>query len=80
MSLYRDALHWRRRLQGAETIEWMPGTNGQALHFARPGGWRCVTNFGPAPVPLPAGTVVLASAPAAGSQLPADTTAWLVST
>ena len=76
--LYRDALRWRRKLQTTETMEWMPGTNGQVLHFARPGGWRCVTNFGPGPVPLPHGTVILTSAPVEGSQLPADTTAWLL--
>ena len=80
LMLYRDALRWRRKLQTKETMEWMPGTNGQVLHFARPGGWRCVTNFGPGPVPLPHGNVILTSAPVEGSQLPADTTAWLLST
>ena len=77
LMLYRDALRWRRKLQTTETMDWMPGTNGQVLHFARPGGWRCVTNFGPGPVPLPHGTVILTSVPVEGSQLPADTTAWL---
>jgi alpha-glucosidase len=79
LSLYRNALHWRRQLQAAENMEWLPGTNGQVLHFARPGGWRCVTNFGPGPVPLPGGSVILTSAPVTGPQLPADTTAWLIS-
>ena len=79
LRLYRDALRWRHKLQASETMEWLPGTNGQVLHFARPGGWRCVTNFGPGPVPLPEGTVVLTSAPVEGSQLPADTAAWLLS-
>jgi alpha-glucosidase len=60
-------------------MEWLPATNGQVLHFARPGGWRCVTNFGPGPVPLPGGSVILTSVPVTGSQLPADTTAWLIS-
>jgi alpha-glucosidase len=80
LSLYRGALHWRHRLQtAAENMEWLPGTNGQVLHFARSGGWRCVTNFGPGPVPLPDGTLILTSAPVDGPQLPADTTAWLLS-
>jgi alpha-glucosidase len=80
LSLYRGALHWRRRLQtAAENMEWLPGTNGQVLHFARSGGWRCVTNFGPGPVPLPDGTVILTSVPIDGPHLPADTTAWLLS-
>jgi alpha-glucosidase len=78
LSLYRAALGWRRRLQAAESLEWLPGTNGQVLEFARPGGWRSVTNFGPGPVPLPHGTVVVASAPVEGGMLPADTTAWIV--
>jgi len=55
----------------------LTGHNGQVLHFARPGGWRCVTNFGPGPVPLPHGTVIRTSVPVEGSQLPVDTTAWL---
>jgi alpha-glucosidase len=76
--LYRQALSWRRKLLAAESLEWMPGTSGQVLYFGRPGGWRSVTNFGPGPVPLPQGTVILASAPLDGGQLPADTTAWLL--
>jgi alpha-glucosidase len=40
---------------------------------------RCVTNFGPGPVPLPNGSLILTSAPVEGDQLPADTTAWLLS-
>ena len=78
LSLYRQALAWRRKLQAAESLEWMPGTNGQVLHFGRPGGWRSVTNFGPRAVPLPPGTVVLASAPLEAGLLPADTTAWII--
>ena len=78
MTLYREALGWRRKLQAAENLEWMPGTNGQVLHFGRPGGWRSVTNFGPRAVPLPPGTVIVASAPLQASLLPADTTAWII--
>ena len=78
LSLYRQALGWRRKLQSADHLEWMPGTNGQVLHFGRPGGWRSVTNFGPRAVPLPPGTVVLASAPLEAGLLPADTTAWVI--
>jgi glycosidase len=77
LNLYRQALGWRRKLQGAERLEWMPGTSGQVLHFGRPGGWRSVTNFGPRAVPLPPGTVVVASAPLQAGLLPADTTAWI---
>ena len=78
LNLYRQALGWRRKLQAADHLEWMPGTNGQVLHFGRPGSWRSVTNFGPRAVPLPPGTVVLASAPLEAGLLPADTTAWVI--
>jgi glycosidase len=78
LNLYRQALGWRRKLQGAERLEWMPGTNEQVLHFGRPGGWRSVTNLGPRAVPLPPGTVVAASAPLQTGLLPADTTAWII--
>jgi glycosidase len=78
LSLYRRALGWRRKLQAAESLEWMPGTSGQVLHFGRAGGWRSVTNFGPRAVPVPPGTVVVASAQLEDDQLPADATAWII--
>ena len=78
LSLYRQALGWRRKLRAADQLEWMPGTSGQVLHFGRPGGWRSVTNFGPRAVPLPRGTVIVASAPLEAGLLPADTTAWII--
>lgn len=84
LNLHRQALGWRRKLQAADHLEWMPGTSGQVLHFRRPGGWRSVTNFGPRAVRLPPGTVVAASAPLEGTRLdcgvlPPDTTAWVIS-
>jgi alpha-glucosidase len=78
LNLYRQALAWRRKLQAAENLEWMPGTNEHVLHFGRPGGWRSVTNFGPRTVPLPPGTVIVSSAPLEAGLLSADTTAWIV--
>ncbi len=78
LALYRQALSLRRKLQAAESLELMPGTSGQVLHFGRPGGWRSVTNFGPRAVPLPHGTVALASGPLEKGLLPADTTAWII--
>ena len=78
LNLYRQALGWRRELRAAEHLEWMPGTSGQVLHFGRPGGWRSVTNFGPSAVPLPPGTVIVASAPLETGLLPADTTVWII--
>lgn len=63
LMLYRQALSCRRKLQTAESMQWMPGTNGQVLYLGHPLGWRSVTNFGPGPVPLPSGDVILSSAP-----------------
>jgi alpha-glucosidase len=77
LSLYRRALAARARLQGAETLGWIDSTP-ELLHFARPGGWHCLTNFGAAPVALPDGEVVVASGPLQDGLLPQDTTAWVV--
>jgi alpha-glucosidase len=79
LSLYRDALALRRRLQAAETLEWVEA-GAAVLHFSRPGGWHSITNFGTDPVALPAGELKLASAPLADGLLAPDTTAWLVIT
>ena len=54
LELYREALALRAALQTAEELEWVP-TAGDVLHFVRPGGWHCVTNFGTEPVALPEG-------------------------
>ncbi|HEX9043364.1 MAG TPA: glycoside hydrolase family 13 protein [Trebonia sp.] len=78
LTMYRQALGWRRRLRTTESLEWRPAASAQVLHFARPGGWQSVTNFGSAAVPLPPGTVVVASGPLNGGLLPADTTAWIL--
>jgi alpha-glucosidase len=78
LRLYRDALHWRRRLPADQTLEWVEPAGENVLHFRRPGGWHSVTNFGPDPVALPAGTVVVTSGPLDADRLPTDTTAWVV--
>ena len=78
MSLYREALAVRRRLEGGETLQWLASPNDDVLVFQRPGGWTCVSNFGDAPIELPAGEVLCASA-LAGRTLPGNASAWLVS-
>jgi alpha-glucosidase len=78
LHLYRRALGWRRKLQSADQLEWMPGTNGHVLHFGRRAGWRSVTNLGSRPVPLPPGTVAITSAPLETALLPPATTAWII--
>jgi alpha-glucosidase len=82
LNLYRAALRLRRELQGDEDLTWHLDA-GDVVHFERPGGWHSVTNFGEAPVALPDGTVVLASATLEetpdGPALPTDATAWILS-
>ena len=77
LEFYRKALKLRRELQTAEDLEWVETGNAQVLHFRRPGNWQTVTNFGDAPVALPAGEVLLSSSPIEGNLLPGSTTVWL---
>ncbi len=77
LEMYRDALRIRRQLQGAEELEWVPEDNLQVLHFVRPGGWHCVTNFGTEPVTLPEGVVRVSSVSLTDGQLPGESTVWL---
>ncbi len=77
LSLYTRALAERRRLQTAEGLEWVADAPADVVAFTRPGGWTSITNFGTAAVLLPAGRVVVTSAPLADGLLPGDTTAWL---
>jgi alpha-glucosidase len=79
LELYRQALATRRRLQGAEELEWLE-TPAHVVAFTRPGGWTCLTNFGDEPVDLPAGRVVLASGELTDGRVPADTTVWVEAT
>ena len=55
LELYREALRLRRQLQTAEALEWVPTAPAEVLHFVRPGGWHCITNFGTDPVACPTG-------------------------
>lgn len=77
LSLYRAALAVRARLQGEESLTWVDSAP-NLLHFTRPGGWHCLTNFGAAPVDLPDGEVMVTSGPLHDGLLPQDTTAWVV--
>ena len=76
LALYRAALALRRTLTVGEGLEWVPSSP-EVLHVTRPGGWVCLTNFGPDPVPLPAGELLLASGPLVDGRVPADRTVWL---
>ena len=51
--------------------------NPALLHFVRPGGWHCISNFGAVPVALPDGVVRLSSGVHhVAGVLPAETTVW----
>ncbi|MGG5170903.1 glycoside hydrolase family 13 protein [Pseudarthrobacter sp. J1738] len=78
LELYRKALKLRSQLQSEEKLEWLPSSSPDVLHFTRPNGWQCVTNFGTAPVALPEGDIAVSSAPVTKGQLPANTTVWLM--
>jgi alpha-glucosidase len=76
LELYRDALRMRRQLQTVERLEWLAVDNADVLHFVRPGGWHCISNFSTEPVALPEGVVRVSSAPMEAGVLPGETTAW----
>nr|WP_218869647.1 glycoside hydrolase family 13 protein [Microbacterium sp. AK009] len=77
LTLYRDALAARRRLQTAESLEWVETGRDDVLHFRRPNGWTVITNFGTEPFPLPKHvTPVLSSEPIEDGLLPGETTVW----
>ncbi|GAB2580132.1 alpha-amylase family glycosyl hydrolase [Microlunatus antarcticus] len=76
LTLYRRALRLRRELTSGEGLTWVPSEPG-VLHVVRAGGWHCLTNFGPDPVPVPPGELLLASGPLVDGSVPTDTTVWV---
>jgi alpha-glucosidase len=76
LNLYRRALALRGRLFEGNELSW-EDSEPTVLHFARPGGIRCMTNFGAEPVSLPAGEVLLSSVELEEGRLPGDATVWL---
>ncbi|HET9872247.1 MAG TPA: alpha-amylase family glycosyl hydrolase [Propionibacteriaceae bacterium] len=77
LEVYREALRLRRQLQTEESLEFVSTDNPDVVHFVRPGGWHCVTNFGDQPVDLPAGVVRVSTSPISDGKLPGETTVWL---
>ncbi|HWS49597.1 MAG TPA: glycoside hydrolase family 13 protein [Microbacterium sp.] len=79
LSLYREALRLRRRLQSGEGLEWTDTGRADVLRFTRPNGWQAVANFGTEPFDLgeDAADVILASAPLAGTSLAGESTVWI---
>jgi alpha-glucosidase len=82
LNLYREALHLRRELQTAETLEWQETGRVDVLRFARPNGWQIVTNFGAEPFDLGADAahVVLSTQPVTGGALRGEAPAGIAPT
>ncbi|GAA2534776.1 glycoside hydrolase family 13 protein [Streptomyces levis] len=77
LELYRTALRLRRKLLDGEELTWAANAPDGVLQFDRGEGWRCVTNLTASAVALPAGEVLLSSAPLENGRLGPDTTVWL---
>lgn len=78
---YRQALRTRRELRGTlpDPITWLDSPE-ETLFFQR-GRLLCVVNCGEGAVPLPRhDQVLITSSPLAGTDLPPDTAAWLLTT
>jgi alpha-glucosidase len=60
-----------------EKLTWIKHFNGKVLHFRRPNGWECFTNFGDKPTNVPAGRVLLSTAKIVDGKVPGNSTVWL---
>ncbi|HEY8319728.1 MAG TPA: glycoside hydrolase family 13 protein [Amnibacterium sp.] len=76
LELYRAALALRHTLHTGPALQWQDSA-AEVLHFERSGGWHVVVNLGTEAAPLPAGEVLLASAPLEDGLLPSDAAAWV---
>ncbi|MDT0203122.1 glycoside hydrolase family 13 protein [Nocardioides sp. AE5] len=77
LELYRDALRVRRRVvRGLEDQVELLDAGEDVLAFRR-GALQVMLNAGDAPIDLPPGEVLIASAPLVGGGLPADAAAWI---
>ena len=79
LALFRAALAIRRAhpALGDGSLRWLETPDG-ALAFARDPGFACTVNLSAAPLPRPAGEVLLSSGPlGADGAVPSDTAVWL---
>ncbi|MGI3783005.1 MAG: glycoside hydrolase family 13 protein [Janthinobacterium lividum] len=68
-------VHVVRELSERQRAELTAGREGSSPLTT--GRWHSLTNFGPDPVPLPVGELLLASGPLVDGQVPADRTVWV---
>ncbi|CAN2211916.1 AmyA Glycosidases [Candidatus Nanopelagicaceae bacterium] len=76
LSIYRKALEIRKGLVTEEKVKWHKTGNSSVLHFSRPNGWHCITNFRAAPIAIPKGELLISSHPLQGGKIAAGTTVW----
>ena len=76
LTMYRNALHLRGRLETAEELEWVETGRDDVLAFRRPNGWTVVTNFGTEPFAYNTNSMVLSSEPVEPGEVPGETTVW----
>jgi alpha-glucosidase len=79
LSIFRKALALRKTLIAPEDMTWHETGDANVLHFSRPNGWNCITNFGRSQYNFDgAGEVIHSSGPLAKSgDLPPATTVWV---
>ncbi|WP_204081259.1 glycoside hydrolase family 13 protein [Mycobacterium riyadhense] len=82
LSFFQRALELRREHSEFEgsLIDWLAADDDALLFRRRGGGLVCALNAGERPMQLPAGELLLSSAPLADGKLPQDSAAWLVAT
>lgn len=77
LHLYRTALRLRREhLLGDSAVE-LVDLGPEVLAFARGNGMRCIVNMGSEPIALPAGELMLSSAPIVDGRLEPDVAVWM---
>jgi alpha-glucosidase len=76
LEIFRKALKLRRELQCAEEITWHETTRENVLHFSRPNGWNCITNFKGGSYPMPQGELLMSTQPLVYGKIPPATTVW----
>ena len=76
LEIYRSALKLRKSLITEEKIKWHKTESDEVLHFSRPNGWNCITNFRGAKYPVPKGEFIISSRPLVDGKIPPCTTVW----
>jgi alpha-glucosidase len=91
LSIFRKALALRKSLVAPEEMTWHETGDQHVLHFSRPNGWHCITNFGrghydltgkgeilhsSGPLSAP-GVYLIHGVETSGNDLPPATTVWL---